>query len=352
MDLEEQYKRKQRKRLVPIYATIGVILLTLVIISFVLLWGTSHSNKSDEVVNAEVVHSDLIEQLNGIYVPKTSDFWVVSESIGDIGVPDNIYPSTLERGEISVNGFRVTYQKYGREMNDRVLPVLCMTLKFRGKVVSFSNSITPYYTEDVQDMFEQVLTQVFQANGIELTANDYINWGMVDEWDNGDVDSPYNVNKHNTGYTDDMYFEFSPEDGVITKFNYEVQPTPKAVVIPKWLKGTKVVGIAPEAFYRYHNIGVIDTVVIPDTVQYLGDNAFTGLDTLQKVYFSGDIYYMGKGCFKGCSSLQAIKLPKGVTTLRSETFKGCTSLTDVGDLTGVTVADNCFEGCTVLNIDY
>ncbi len=93
----------------------------------------------------------------------------------------------------------------------------------------------------------------------------------------------------------------------------------------------------------------LTSIVIPDTVRYLGDYAFYGCTALRTVTLGGgleDIYMM---TFANCTSLTNIIIPEGVTRIWGQAFSDCTSLASVtlpDTLEGIDAA--AFIGCSSL----
>lgn len=254
--------------------------------------------------------------------------------------PSDTYPETESSEVAFVIDKYIGYTKYGKEMDNRILPVVCLYVYDNGMLYKFSNENVWYYTETVQ----QELEEIYYA----LRKHYNIPWVKLIKWDDDVFDStaPYCINEVNNGYTDEVFFDIDKETGYITKFNYGYGNVPTRVVIPNVIKGVTVKGVASECFYGYNEFSRIEEIVLPDTVTILGDKAFMGCDRLNKIHFLGDICYIGEKTFEGCLSLKEITVPSGVTELRSKAFKGCTDLETVRLLCSeVKIADDCFEGC-------
>ena len=74
------------------------------------------------------------------------------------------------------------------------------------------------------------------------------------------------------------------------------------VVIPDAYFGQTVYMIASNAFYNYSNTN-IESIVIPDSIVYIGNNAFRGLENLSSVTLPDNVSYIGYGAFDECSQL-------------------------------------------------
>lgn len=140
----------------------------------------------------------------------------------------------------------------------------------------------------------------------------------------------------------------------------------------------------------------ITSIVIPNSVTFIGDNAFNDCTNLTSITFSNSLTHIGSNAFtgtawynnkpngmvyagwvalgykgtmpsgtsitiangtqaiadcafSGCSNLSSITIPNSVTTIGYSTFNNCTGLTEITIPNSVTViADYLFSGCTGL----
>ena len=74
-----------------------------------------------------------------------------------------------------------------------------------------------------------------------------------------------------------------------------------------------------------HNKSLV-TVVIPNTVSYLGKGVFWGCTSLESCVLSESITEINDGAFVDCVSLKKVQLPKRLTHIGGAAFHGCTSL--------------------------
>lgn len=81
--------------------------------------------------------------------------------------------------------------------------------------------------------------------------------------------------------------------------------------------------IGTTKYYSSSSNGVfhvnIKKVVLPESVKYIGDHAFTG--TQIKELTLSNLKYLGTSAFKDCESLQSINIPENIDTIRSRTFE-------------------------------
>jgi hypothetical protein len=94
------------------------------------------------------------------------------------------------------------------------------------------------------------------------------------------------------------------------------------VVIPSEIDGLPVVGIKSFAD------GFFTSVVIPDTVTYIGSYAFSGNVKLKQITLPKNLKYIGSNTFKECG-LTSIVIPEGVTDIGNAAFINCSKLKSV-----------------------
>ncbi len=139
----------------------------------------------------------------------------------------------------------------------------------------------------------------------------------------------------------------------------------KTLVIPSTYEGKPVTSIAKDAF-KYLDC---TKVIIPDTITYIGSNAFTECKAVQS---EGNVFYVDKWvidcdpnvtsitlrentvgladrCFAGCEDFSSIVLPKALRYISLRSFYNCTSLQSIVIPDGVEkIGDEAFYGCTSL----
>ena len=73
------------------------------------------------------------------------------------------------------------------------------------------------------------------------------------------------------------------------------------IVIPETFKGLPVIGIENGAFSSSSDLV---TVVMPDTLKYIGEGAFESCNNLKDVTLSKNLEYVGDYAFEGCDALE------------------------------------------------
>ena len=93
----------------------------------------------------------------------------------------------------------------------------------------------------------------------------------------------------------------------------------------------------------------ITDVVVEEGITRIGNCAFFGCDSLERITIPDSVTIVGFGAFYECISLESIVIPDQVTTINYQTFYGCTGLKSAvisENLT--TIADYAFYGCSAL----
>ncbi|HOO23361.1 MAG TPA: leucine-rich repeat protein [Clostridia bacterium] len=121
----------------------------------------------------------------------------------------------------------------------------------------------------------------------------------------------------------------------------------QVVNIPSTFNGLPVVGINARAFEGNLNIFEIN---IPASVTSIAGSAFADCIALEKVIIAGaSLQSIGNNAFTGCESLAEINLPAGVTTIGNNAFSGCSALKELNFGVALTsVGSQILNGCTSL----
>lgn len=70
-------------------------------------------------------------------------------------------------------------------------------------------------------------------------------------------------------------------------------------------------------------------ITIPDNIKTIGSGAFKSCGSLKNVMISDSVEVIGDEAFSACKSLESIFIPDSVTKLGVDIFNSCTSLTDI-----------------------
>lgn len=131
---------------------------------------------------------------------------------------------------------------------------------------------------------------------------------------------------------------------IIGKYNRNDVVT---IIIPPYISyegvNYTVTSIGDEAFYDTN----IKGVEIPNTVTYIGKNAFKDCWFLSSsVEIPNSVTFIGESAFEGCWRLPSVELPNSITTIANSIFKDCSSLASVViPNTVTTIGNSAFYDC-------
>ena len=90
--------------------------------------------------------------------------------------------------------------------------------------------------------------------------------------------------------------------------------------------------------------------IIPNSVTSIGNGAFKGCFSLTSVTIPNSVTSIGEDAFSGCSSLTSVTIPNSVTSIGEDTFYNCSSLTSVTIPNSVTsIGGSAFYNCSSLS---
>ena len=126
--------------------------------------------------------------------------------------------------------------------------------------------------------------------------------------------------------------------------------TDTEILIPTTYNDLPVVSVEASAFL---NNTAITSVVLPDGITSIGENAFNGCESLTSVTFgkNSQLSSIGPGAFNYCYSLESITIPESVTNIGSEAFYYCYGLRSVtfGENSQLTsIGEGAFNWCESL----
>ncbi len=119
---------------------------------------------------------------------------------------------------------------------------------------------------------------------------------------------------------DDYLYSFNEEKTAVYIEGYT--GVDKSIVIPDKIEGVKVIGL----YGFYSTESPLEQVTIPDTVEYIGEQAFMKCEKLHTVKMGKGVKTIGSKAFSGCTALKNINLPNGLAEMGEDAFLKCTSL--------------------------
>lgn len=91
-------------------------------------------------------------------------------------------------------------------------------------------------------------------------------------------------------------------------------------------------------------------VILPQSIESLGDRAFKGCSSLQGISGLNNITELGIACFESCTSLTIIDLPEGLKKIGSYAFAGCEGLSAISIPNAVSsIGSYAFSDCSSLS---
>ena len=99
----------------------------------------------------------------------------------------------------------------------------------------------------------------------------------------------------------DFTYALTPEGAVVTMYYVEdAAQTPAVITVPDALGGQPVVGIGENAFNNSESAfdgGLVEAIILPGTLRYLDDGAFTCCHDVKILYFPASLERIAEGCF-------------------------------------------------------
>ena len=118
------------------------------------------------------------------------------------------------------------------------------------------------------------------------------------------------------------------------------------IVIPRFIDGNMVAGIADKAFFCNTEI---TSVTFPDVLPFIGDHAFIGCTSLERVKLPLNDTKLGVGCFESCTALKYLDLGNSITKIPDNCFLGCNALAVVDLPEKISyIGEGAFHCCTSL----
>lgn len=94
-------------------------------------------------------------------------------------------------------------------------------------------------------------------------------------------------------------------------------------------------------------------VLITDRTSKIGDEMFSGMDTIESIVIPNSVSVIGNSAFSYCTALKTINIPDGVKEIGSSAFSGCSSLESVGISGNISsINEGAFANCTSLSDIY
>ena len=119
-------------------------------------------------------------------------------------------------------------------------------------------------------------------------------------------------------YSLGMLYKYNEDDETYTVIGIGTC-TDTAVIIPSIYKGKTVTSIDEQAF----NGATMQSVVIPNTITYIGEFVFSHCDNLMSVTIPSSVTAIGEYAFYDCSKLTSVTIADNVKTIGAWAFAFC-----------------------------
>lgn len=98
--------------------------------------------------------------------------------------------------------------------------------------------------------------------------------------------------------------------------------------------------------HAFYNCTALEMLTLNNELQFLGASAFENCESLVSVRFPSTIEVVETAAFKNCKSLKKAKLRTGLVEIKADAFSGCSMLSDVNfPNTVTTIGDRAFNDC-------
>ena len=92
----------------------------------------------------------------------------------------------------------------------------------------------------------------------------------------------------------------------------------------------------------------IKTVILPGTVDSVGQSAFAGCKSLREIVLSEGVRWIWENAFRSCYKLKKIQIPASLEHICSYAFAYCTGLKKAVVPSKTWIDNHVFDGCDVL----
>ncbi len=287
--------------------------------------------------------SDLTVDTNGIITDCSYDF-----TNNDIIIPDSVNGTEIT-GIADVNVFGTVDIFYAQGISNVVLPSGIKTIgdnAFKGNDLTsvalpdgllrigesaFNNNDFAFTEIDIPNSVTFIGQYAFSMNAIDSIKLPVVSVPGFEGWiDNngteyeGGTTIEYNGNEYRAiiNYTlqdDDVEVN---EEGMISSCSYDFTYTD--IIIPDTLDGVSIAGIEDKGFTGIFEYKGITSLQLPNTITYVGNNAFRSNELLS-INIPGAVKYIGVNAFSS-NNMDSVDIPNSVTYIGQQAFWGIDSI--------------------------
>ena len=240
----------------------------------------------------------------------------------------------------------------------------CWTLKVNDEVIDLSKYTMPntIYWEAFMDLEGPVIPLKKGTNTVVITSREPINLDYIDLTPNKAfdvstvVDVPVKPNEGTSKYQLHGWDIASDVDNVRTLTpHYETATSglefdknkvdvyhgsSKDVLVPSWWNGFTITEIGQGAFGSTD----VESVTLPETITYIGDNAFNNAKQLSSINFPNSLTGIGTNAFQNCIGLEEANLNEGLKEIWYHAFESSGLKQVIVPSTVERIHDNVFGG--------
>ena len=108
-------------------------------------------------------------------------------------------------------------------------------------------------------------------------------------------------------------------------------------------------GVTRIESYTFEDCDKLETITLPDSIRYIGEEAFYRCGALKKISIPYGVTKIENYTFRYCDNLQSVYIPDSVKIIEGYAFYNCGSLSDLHLSTHITsIGSSAFEGCESL----
>lgn len=154
--------------------------------------------------------------------------------------------------------------------------------------------------------------------------------------------TPYVMTEEEKETLENIRYEIRDKEAVI--LGAKDKTTLTKLILPEMIEECPVTEIVTEAFMECE---VLEKVVLPDTIEYVGDSAFAWCKKLCEITLSKNLRVIGNSTFWYCGQLTTVNIPEGVTALGAFAF-GNTGIRQIAIPESVVKIDQAVFGNTTV----
>ena len=99
----------------------------------------------------------------------------------------------------------------------------------------------------------------------------------------------------------------------------------------------------------FENCISLESIIIPSSVEVLGQGAFGGCTNLKSVSIPDGVEIIGAFTFRNCTALESVDMPSSLKSIGAEAFSNCSELTSIEIPEGTeSIGNQVFRNCTGL----